>query len=407
MIEVVREKHHALLGELDEKARRVWAASEAMALGYGGISAVAKATGMAISTIRIGIQEIQEIKESSAQTLILQEEAPRRVRRVGGGRKPLTSYDPTLVKDLEALVSATIRGDPISPLRWTCKSTRVLAGELKHKGHSVTHASVGRLLRDLGYSLQGAQKTKEGSSHPDRDAQFKHINAQVEAFQIRGQPVISVDTKKKELVGDFKNGGQEWRPTGAPEKVRVHDFIDKELGKAIPYGVYDVTKNQGWVTVGIDHDTGEFAVETIRQWWRQMGSRTYPDANELLIMADSGGSNGSRVRLWKVRLQELADELGLRISVCHFPPGTSKWNKIEHRMFCHITRNWRSRPLESLEVIVNLIGHTRTEQGLRIQAGLDTGNYPKGIKVTDKEMARLHIQRDSFHGNWNYSIFPR
>ena len=292
----------------------------------------------------------------------------------------------------------------MTPLRWTCKSTRLLAEELSRQGHAVSHARVADVLHDMGYSLQSERKTLEGTSHPDRDAQFLHINAQVQGFQQRGQPVISVDTKKKELVGDFRNGGQEWHPAGDPVKVRVHDFKDETLGKAIPYGVYDIGQDSGWVTVGVDHDTAEFAVQSIRQWWRQMGSRAYPRARELLITADNGGSNGSRVRLWKVSLQKLADETGLRLSVCHFPPGTSKWNKIEHRMFCHITKNWRGRPLESLEVIVNLIANTTTQKGLRLQAALDPGQYPKGIEVSDEELARVRLERHPFHGDWNYAI---
>ena len=299
------------------------------------------------------------------------------------------------------------RGDPQSPLRWTCKSTRKLAEALCQQGHAVGYRTVAALLGELGYSLQSNRKAREGASHPDRNAQFQHISDQVRRFQRRGQPVVSVDTKKKELVGDFKNVGREYQPAGCPEEVRVHDFQDKESGKAIPYGVYDLTANQGWVSVGIDHDTARFAVESLRRWWDNMGSQVYPEAKELLVTADSGGSNGSRVRLWKVAVQELADATGLRIKVCHFPPGTSKWNKIEHRMFCHITENWRGRPLRSREVIVNLIGSTRTEAGLRIEAALDTNSYPKGVEVSDEEMAGVRIKRDKFHGDWNYTISPR
>ncbi len=295
----------------------------------------------------------------------------------------------------------------MSPLRWTCKSTRRLATELTRQGHRVSHTTVAALLGACGYSLQANRKTREGASHPDRDAQFEHINAKVKAVQKRGQPVISVDTKKKELVGDFKNGGREWHPHGMPQEVRVHDFKDPALGKAIPYGVYDMTRNHGWVSVGTDHDTAEFAVATIRRWWRQMGHRAYPNARELLITADSGGSNGSHSRLWKVALQNFANETGLRVSVCHFPPGTSKWNKIEHQMFCHITCNWRGKPLESLGVIVNLIGHTTTEKGLRIKAGVDRRHYPRGIQVTDRQMAELNLKKDTFHGDWNYTIGAR
>jgi hypothetical protein len=305
---------------------------------------------------------------------------------------------------LESLVDPATLGDPQSPLRWTCKSTTRLAEELTRQGHPVSPSTVGRLLRAAGYSLQSNRKTKEGGSHPDRDAQFEHINATVKAFQRRGQPVISVDAKKKELVGGFKNGGREWRPSGEPEEVRVHDFMDKELGKAIPYGVYDVTGNLGWVSVGVDHDTARFAAEAIRRWWSKMGAGRYRGADRLLITADGGGSNGSRCRLWKVALQDLAAELGMAIQVCHFPPGTSKWNKIEHRMFCHITQNWRGRPLVSHEVIVNLIANTATDGGLRIQAGLDRGSYPIGIKVSDDELAAVNITADGWHGEWNYSI---
>jgi transposase len=382
----------------------MWAASEAKGLGYGGISAVARATGMGIETIRRGMKEMEPSRPGSAGEGMV---SRRRTRRAGGGRKRLTYQDPALVKTLETLVEPTTRGDPMSPLRWTCKSTRCLAEELDRQGHPISHETVAQVLHELGYSLQGNRKTLEGTSHPDRDAQFMHINAQVEAFQRRGQPVISVDTKKKELVGDFKNGGREWRPQGDPVRVRVHDFQDEEKGKAVPYGVYDVAQNRGWVNLGVDHDTAEFAVQSIRQWWRQMGCPAYPQATELLITADGGGSNGSRVRLWKVCLQKLADEIGLRISVCHLPPGTSKWNKIEHRMFCHITKNWRGQPLESLDVIVNLIANTTTKKGLRIQAAIDRRQYPKGIKVEDEQLAQLQIERDPFHGDWNYTVLPR
>jgi hypothetical protein len=403
MVTNIREKYQVLWDEMDERARRLWAASEARALGYGGITAVARATGLAISTICQGLCELsQRVGRASPPQFPLS----RRVRRGGGGRKAVTEQDATLWPALETLVEPATRGDPMSPLRWTCKSTRALAKELRPV-HHVSHATIARLLQAMGYSLQGNRKTKEGTVSPDRNAQFEHINAHVKAFQEREQPVISVDTKKKELVGDFKNGGREWQPHGEPVAVQVYDFEDPHLGKAIPYGVYDVTENQGWVSVGRDHDTAEFAVQTIRHWWRQMGCHAYPGATELLILADSGGSNGRRVRLWKVALQQLADEIGLRLSVCHFPPGTSKWNKIEHRMFCHITRNWRGRPLESLEVIVDLIGHTTTEQGLRIQAALDTGCYPKGIKVSDQELAHVCLEKDDFHGDWNYTITPR
>jgi hypothetical protein len=311
-----------------------------------------------------------------------------------------------LLRDLESLVEPVTRGDPISPLRWTCKSVRKLSSELGTMGHKVGGQKVSELLADLGYSLQSPRKKREGTSHPDRDAQFNHINEQAAAFQGRGQPVISVDTKKKELVGDFRNGGREWRPRGQPEPVRVHDFLDPALGKAIPYGVYDVGRNEGWVNVGVDHDTAEFAVESILRWWRRMGKQAYPSARELLITADAGGSNGSRSRLWKVELQRLADETGLRLVVAHYPPGTSKWNKIEHRMFCHITQNWRGRPLESLETIVSLIGNTRTAKGLRIKSSLDDRRYDDGLSISDRELARVRLSPHHFHGDWNYSITP-
>jgi Rhodopirellula transposase DDE domain len=405
-VATIRTKFEALRPYLDERRRRLWAAAEAMALGHGGITAVASATGLQRATIRVGVRELHGGPSASTEQESVAE-AAQRVRAPGGGRKPLTTDDPTLVRDLEALVEPTTRGDPMSPLRWTCKSTRQLAAELVRQGHRVSHTTVAELLRALNYSLQATRKTKEGSEHPDRDAQFTYINEQTRAFQQRGQPAISVDCKKKELVGDFANGGREWQPAGYPEAVRVHDFLDKQLGKAIPYGVYDVAANHGWVSVGIDHETAAFAVASIRHWWEQMGRARYPSATELLITADSGGSNGSHNRLWKTELQRLADETGLRISVCHLPPGTSKWNVIEHRLFSHITQNWRGRPLLSLEVIVNLIGNTTTRTGLKVQAGLDTGAYPTGIKVPDAELAALQLEPASFHGDWNYAITPR
>jgi hypothetical protein len=398
-IEIIQEKFAALDLVLDERSRRRWAATEAKAIGYGGQSIVAKATGMSRTTIHIAVKELEQ--ESNARI-----EASKRVRFPGGGRKPLTEHDPTLLADLEGLVEPTSRGDPESPLRWTCKSTRQLTAALQKQGHKIGRQKVADLLADLGYSLQGARKSKEGAIHPDRDAQFKYINAQVAVFQQRGQPVVSVDTKKKELVGDFKNGGREWRPEGEPELVRTYDFVDKKLGKVNPYGVYDQTTNVGWVSVGIDHDTAEFAVETLRRWWNKMGSHTYPNARELLVTADGGGSNGSRVRLWKVSLQRLVDETGLHISVCHFPPGTSKWNKIEHRMFSWISMNWRGQPLTSHEVIVNLIANTTTEKGLKIQAELDIRLYPTGIKVTNQELKNIRLKKADFHGEWNYTILP-
>jgi hypothetical protein len=398
-VDDIRDKFNVLSPVMDERLRRLWAAAEATALGRGGIGAVAAATGLSRTTIARGIRE--------QRALSLDEVPSRRIRRVGGGRKSVTIQDPSLLADLESLVDPVTRGDPQSPLRWTCKSTCRLAAELQAMAHTVSPRTVARLLRGLHYSLQAPRKTKEGGTHPDRNAQFEHINERAKTFQAQGQPVISVDAKKKELVGDFKNGGWEWQPMGEPEHVRVYDFPDKELGKAIPYGVYDVTTNAGWVSVGMDHDTAEFAVETVRRWWRQMGMRTYPHATELLIMADGGGSNGVRTRLWKTELQRLADETGLRLAVSHLPPGTSKWNKIEHRMFAYITQNWRGRPLVSHEVIVNLIGNTTTHTGLHIQAALDTNPYPTGKKVTDDALAAVHIERDVFHGEWNYTIMPR
>jgi hypothetical protein len=339
----------------------------------------------------------------------LEEEVPldiHRARRPGGGRKKVTAKDDTLLADLELLVDPATRGDPMSPLRWTCKSTLKLAAELCVRGHCIDPSTVGRLLHQLGYSLQSNRKAHEGGKDPDRNAQFEHINELVQSFHQHGNPVISVDAKKKELVGDFKNAGREWHPKAEPLAVRVHDFVDKELGKALPYGVYDVGANEGWVSVGVTHDTPAFAVATIRTWWLEMGKERYAGAKELLIIADSGGSNSTRARLWKVELQHLANETGLRLYVSHLPPGTSKWNKIEHRMFCHITHNWRGRPLESREVIVNLIGSTTTEKGLRIRAALDTGEYPVGMKVSDQEMGTLRLRRDRFHGEWNYTFIP-
>ena len=385
---------------LDERSRRLVAAAESLVIGRGGIAAVSRATGMARQVIRQGRAELETAAELPA---------PRtgRVRRPGGGRKKTVAVDPTLLRDLERLVDPATRGDPMSPLRWTCKSVRKLATALKRKGHPTSHRMVGVMLQKLGYSLQSNRKTKEGANHPDRNAQFEHINRRVRDYLKRGDPVISVDTKKKELVGDFKNNGQERQPKGQPEKVQGHDFADPEKGHVRPYGVYDMGRNEGWVSVGVDHDTAAFAVETIRRWWRQMGQKTYGTAKQLLITADAGGSNGARVRLWKVELQKLSDEIGVRIAVCHFPPGTSKWNKIEHRMFCHITENWRGRPLVSHEVIVNLIANTKTEKGLRVQSALDKGQYPKGIKVSDEELAAVRLRPSRFHGDWNYFVVPK
>jgi transposase len=402
-VAMIASKYKALSVRLDEATLRLWAAVEARHLGRGGVSTVAKAVGISRTTIYAGFAELDG---TAPITATLAGPKPR-VRTKGGGRKKLITKDPTLLKDLDALVDTGSRGDPMSPLRWTCKSTPRLAKELQERGHAVSQRTVCDLLAKLGYSLQSTRKTREGGNHPDRDAQFQHIANQVAQYQTAGDPVISVDTKKKELIGDFKNSGQEWQPKGKPEEVRVYDFIDPELGKVAPYGVYDLTSNQGWVSVGIDHDTAEFAVESIRRWWREMGKPLYPKSQRVLITADGGGSNGYRVRLWRVQLQKLADELGLTIQVCHFPPGTSKWNKIEHRMFCHITQNWRGRPLLSREVVVNLISNTNTAAGLRIHAELDENTYEAGIKVSDQELAKLAIEREEFHGEWNYKIKPR
>jgi Rhodopirellula transposase DDE domain len=387
---------------LDERQRRVLAAAEAKVIGRGGVSQVAAATGLARGTIAAGMQELEGTSNEFLPGPQLAQ--PAATRRAGGGRKPLTLTDPTLVADLLALVEPTTRGDPESPLRWSCKSLRLLAEELRQRGHTVSHVVVGQLLKAEGFSLQGNAKVIEGNQSPDRDAQFEHINATVSAALARGQPVVSVDTKKKELVGQFKNGGEEWRRSGNPEHVKVHDFVDPELGRASPYGVYDIGADQGWVSVGTDHDTAAFAVQTIRRWWYAMGKPRYPKARELTITADGGGSNGYRVRLWKLELSRFAQEAGLSIRVCHFPPGTSKWNKIEHRMFSFITMNWRARPLISHEVIVNLIAGTKTKSGLTVRAELDTNSYPKGVVVTDAEMATVRVEPDKFHGDWNYRI---
>jgi transposase len=397
LTQAIEAKFTTLEPLLNERARRLWAAVAARAIGRGGIIRVAEATGLSRGTIRAGLRELDTPAPPD----------DRRLRRPGGGRKPVVDQDPNLLRDLESLVDPVTRGDPRSPLRWTCKSAAKLAEGLRSRGHSVSERTVNRLLHDLGYSLQGNRKTIEGKDHPDRDAQFQYINRRVRAFQRQGQPVVSVDTRKKELVGRYRNGGREWQPKGRPEEVKVHDFIDKGSGKAIPYGVYDLAADAGWVSVGVDHDTAEFAVESLRRWWRNMGSRVYPQAKRLLITADGGGSNGTRCRLWKVELQRLADEIGLPISVCHFPPGTSKWNQIEHRMFCHITENWRGRPLVSREVVVNLIGSTTTKTGLEIRAELDGGSYPVGVEVTEQQMEGLSIKRENFHGEWNYTIRPR
>ena len=395
----IRTKYQQLKGVFDERQQRLWAASEALALGYGGLSLVAEATRLDPKTVQLGLQELKQGPSA--------EEPHRRrgrIRRPGGGRPSVLERQPGLEAALEKLIDPATRGDPQSPLRWTSKSLRHLAAELKRQGYALSASVVGALLKEKDYSLQANRKNREGSSHPDRDAQFQYLAERVEAFQGQGQPVISVDTKKKERVGHFKNAGREWQPKGHPVEVDLHDFGQE---KGVPYGVYDLSGNCGWVSVGTDHDTAEFAVESIRRWWRQMGQVAYPDATQLLITADAGGSNGYRTRLWKTSLQQWADQAGLTISVGHFPPGTSKWNKIEHRMFSHITQNWRGQPLVSHEVMVNLIGATQTEKGLRIRAELDQGRYPKGLKITDQQMAQLQLHPAEFHGEWNYTIMPR
>jgi len=391
-------KFEVLTRVLDERTRRLVAAAEAQAIGFGGVTAVARASGLSRGTVIRGMVELKTAPKPSRG---------QRIRRKGAGRKRTVDQDATLKRDLEALVEPVTRGDPESPLRWTCKSVRQLASQLNKAGHRTSHRMVAELLHAMDYSLQANRKTLEGAAHPDRDAQFHHISSKIREFQTAREPVISVDTKKKELVGDFKNNGRELRPKGDPEKVRVHDFVIPELGRAAPYGVYDVTQNAGWVSVGVDHDTAAFAAQSIRRWWESMGAEAYPKAGKLLITADSGGSNGARVRLWKLELQKLADETGLEITICHLPPGTSKWNKIEHRMFSFISQNWRGKPLVSHQVIVNLIAATKTKTGLRVRAELDPGKYPKGVKVSDKEVAAIRLERDKFHGEWNYTILPR
>ena len=392
----IKKRFSVLSRLLDERSRRLVAGAESLALARGGISAVSRATGISRPVIRQGIAELKNPKTALIG----------RVRRPGGGRKRIAERDAAVVLDLEKLVEPVTRGDPESPLRWTCKSVRRLAAELGRQGHVISYPVVAELLRELGYSLQANRKTTEGAGHPDRNAQFEYINRKVQRFFASKQPVISVDTKKKELVGDFKNGGRELRPQGKPEKVRVHDFLIPELGRATPYGVYDLARNTGWVSVGVDHDTAAFAVESIRRWWQSMGQPVYPKAHRLLITADAGGSNGPRLRLWKVELQKLADETGLRIAVSHFPPGTSKWNKIEHRLFSFISQNWRGKPLLSFEVIVNLIAATTTTKGLKVHAELDFGTYPAGTKIDNNELAGVRLRRDAFHGDWNYEIHP-
>lgn len=395
----IKSKYQSLRLVLNERSRRLWAATEAKSLGHGGQTLVVAATGLSRRTIYAGLQELEHLSDVPI-------EAGKKIRCSGGGRKQLTDHDGSLLDALEALVEPTSRGDPESPLRWTCKSIRKLAEELTQQGYGVGYRKVAYLLKSQHYSLQGTRKVKEGGNHTDRNAQFEYINDNVKSFQERGEPVISVDAKKKEKVGDFSNKGQEWRPKGEPELVRVYDFVDEELGKVTPYGVYDQTANVGWVSVGTDHDTAAFAVESIRRWWRHMGHFYYPRATKLLITADGGGSNGSRNRLWKLMIQQLADDINLHIVVCHFPPGTSKWNKIEHRMFSHISINWRGRALTSHETIVSLISNTTTRKGLSIKTELDKSSYPTGIKISNEEMAKINIAKAPFHGNWNYSISP-
>ena len=400
----IQRRFRTLSPFLDERMRRLVAAAESEAIGYGGVSAVARATGVSRRAITDGLRELTQGKRARQGM-----PARGRIRREGAGRKRAMDKDPSLLADLDRLVDPVTRGDPESPLRWTCKSVRQLAEELKQEGHAVSYQTVAELLHALDYSLQANQKRLEGSQHADRDAQFQHINRKAQRYLKKNEPVISVDTKKKELVGDFKNGGREWQIKGEPEPVRVHDFEIRQpdKGKVAPYGVYDLGQNVGWVSVGVDRDTAAFAVESIRRWWRWMGSQSYPHAKRLLITADSGGSNGARVRLWKWELQQFADETGLEISVCHFPPGTSKWNKIEHRLFSFISQNWRGKPLISHEVIINLIAATTSKTGLAVKSELDFNTYPPGIKVTDQQMAELHLRRDRFHGDWNYSLLPR
>jgi transposase len=397
--EMIKQRYALISPFLDERQRRLYLAAEAKVIGYGGVSTVSRMTGVSRSAISAGYEDYDQAKE--------QKLSPGRIRKEGGGRKRTVATDVTLKTDLEALIEPVTRGDPESPLRWTCKSVRNLSDELNRMGHKTSHRMVAELLHEMDYSLQANRKTLEGESHPDRNAQFEFINQKVKDLQTMEQPVISVDTKKKELVGDFKNGGKELRPKGDPEKVRVHDFKILELGRVAPYGIYDMTHNIGWVNVGIDHDTSAFAVESVRRWWYSMGRGLYPNAKQLMVTADGGGSNGYRIKLWKLELQKLADETGLSIQVSHFPPGTSKWNKIEHRLFAFISQNWRGKPLISHEVIVKLIAATSNKAGLKVECQLDTNIYPKAIKVSDEEMAEINIQRDSFHGEWNYTISPK
>ena len=397
IVQWIRDKYIHLLSELDERGRRRWAAIEAQSLGHGGIAAVAEATGLSDRTIRTGIQELKRAPELGDD----------RQRRTGGGRKTRTQEQPGLLDALDQLVSPSTRGDPMNPLRWTCKSIRTLAEELRSQGYQVSSTTVRGMLRQMGYSLQANRKTREGKQHPDRGAQFQHINDRVKARKCRGEPALSVDTKKKENLGNRKNLGKTYEPKGKPVEVDTHDFPDKKKGKAVPYGVYDVHRNEAAISVGISHDTAEFAVAAIRRWWSQLGSTQYPKAKRILITADSGGSNSSRNRLWKLELQKFADEIGVIIEVCHYPPGTSKWNKIEHRVFCHITRNWQGVPLETMGVVLESIGNTKTSTGLEVHVWLDENTYQKGRKVTDTELEQCIVKRNEFHGEWNYEIHPR
>ena len=399
----VRKRFDALAPVMDERMMRLWVAAEARALGRGGVLLVERATGIRRKRIYAGMHDLDELAANPPA----EHPTKQRIRRPGGGRQRLTDKDPSLLDALESLVEPLTRGDPESPLRWTCKSTRKLAAELNDMGYKICASTVGYRLWDLGYRLHANAKVGEGSQHADRNAQFEHINAMAVTFREHGDPVVSVDAKKKELVGEYKNNGREWRPIGEPVPVLVHDFIDPALGKAAPYGVYDIARNEGWVNVGISHDTAEFAVASLAAWWREIGKRNYPGSGKILVTADAGGSNGYRTRLWKMQLQAFADWTGLTVSGCHFPPGTSKWNKIEHRLFSYISQNWRARPLVSYQVIIELISATRTQAGLRVHVQLDPRRYEKGIKVTDKEMGALAIRKDGFQGEWNYHIYPR
>lgn len=395
-ISQVKQRYDFMCSHLSEKDKRLWAASEAITIGRGGDTIVCQATGISRSTI---VKGKKELKDNTGKE-------PKRIRKAGGGRKRLVHKNPALIKELDKLIAPLTRGDPESPLRWTCKSTYKLAEALRLKGFEVSQRTVHSILQDMGYSMQANRKIMEGKQNPDRDDQFHFINKEVQEFQIDGQPVISVDAKKKENVGLYKNAGQEWEKKGQPTHVNTYDFPDKEKGKACPYGIFDMTRNEGWVNVGISRDTAEFAVESIRRWWNEMGCLHYPHATRLLITADGGGSNGYRVRLWKQEIQKLSNELGLTIQICHFPPGTSKWNKIEHQMFSYMSQNWRGRPLETLGTIVNLIANTTTKTGLKIGAEIDDNAYEKGIKVSDEEMKGLNMKPDVFHGEWNYKIMP-